>query len=263
LEIKIGDNTVDQIVLLSPQLLTDAILGLEFLIDHEAEISFPDKRVSLKISEEFCTLEFLGAKEATQHGVAETALKEQVRNLALRSTLPSTTAHIPAESSTGEPQQLGHTLVAAGEKLGEASDSGIHTNIHQGDCLLSDDELPHCEDACDDTDFPMNCHVPSRKVRPRCSYALGLVEQGQVADVIGDFSCVEGKLDNLNDNCGSADCVRMCLSTHYLGPINATKSQRPKSDVNCTDDRDVTATQLRAKVCENNTLSPQQRGGTV
>ena len=53
LEIPIGDSTVDQVVLLSPQLLTDAILGLDFLIDHAAEISFPDRTVSLRINEKF------------------------------------------------------------------------------------------------------------------------------------------------------------------------------------------------------------------
>ena len=65
LEIQIGDRTVDQVVLLSPQLLTDAILGLHFLIDHATELSFPDRTVSLKINEKLCRLEFQGAREAT------------------------------------------------------------------------------------------------------------------------------------------------------------------------------------------------------
>jgi predicted aspartyl protease len=51
LEIQIGDSTLDQVVLLSPQLLTDTILGLDFMIDHAAELSFPDRAVSLKIKE--------------------------------------------------------------------------------------------------------------------------------------------------------------------------------------------------------------------
>ena len=66
LEIQIGDSTVDQVVLISPQLLTDTILGLDFLIDHAAEISFPDRTVSLMINEKFCKLEFQGAREATK-----------------------------------------------------------------------------------------------------------------------------------------------------------------------------------------------------
>ena len=40
LEFSIGDTKVDQIVLLSSQFLTDAILGMDFLIKYEAEKSF-------------------------------------------------------------------------------------------------------------------------------------------------------------------------------------------------------------------------------
>ena len=41
-------------VLLAPLLLTDAILGPDILIDHAAELSFPDRNVSVKINEKFC-----------------------------------------------------------------------------------------------------------------------------------------------------------------------------------------------------------------
>jgi hypothetical protein len=75
-EIQIGDNTVDKVVSLSPQLLTDEILGLDFLIDHAAQISFPDRTVSLKINEKFCRLEFQGAREATRKEVAKRHLRK-------------------------------------------------------------------------------------------------------------------------------------------------------------------------------------------
>jgi hypothetical protein len=76
LEIQICDNTVDQVVLFSPQLLTVAILELDFLIDHAAELSFPDRTVSLKINEKLCRLEFQGAREATRHEVADASSKK-------------------------------------------------------------------------------------------------------------------------------------------------------------------------------------------
>jgi hypothetical protein len=57
LEIQVGDSKVNQVVLLSPQLLTDAILGLDFLNDHVAELSFKDRKVSPKFNEKFCKLE--------------------------------------------------------------------------------------------------------------------------------------------------------------------------------------------------------------
>jgi len=50
LEIQIGTSTVDQVALFSPQLLTDAILGLDFLIDHAAELNFSHRAASLKIN---------------------------------------------------------------------------------------------------------------------------------------------------------------------------------------------------------------------
>ena len=38
LDVSIGDFRINQIVLLSPQLLTDAILGLDFLVDYHAAL---------------------------------------------------------------------------------------------------------------------------------------------------------------------------------------------------------------------------------
>ena len=106
LEIQIGDSIVDQVVLLSPQLLTDAIFGLDFLIDHAAELRFPDRTVSLKINKKFCRLEFQGLREATRQEVGEASFKKQVRNFAIMSTLPYTTAHLSANSDIGRQRHL-------------------------------------------------------------------------------------------------------------------------------------------------------------
>jgi len=38
-------------VLLSAQLLTEVILGLDFLINYDAEISFPERRITLRVNE--------------------------------------------------------------------------------------------------------------------------------------------------------------------------------------------------------------------
>lgn len=40
------------------------------------------------------------------------------------------------------------------DKLGEVSDSEAHNGIHHGECLLNDDELLHCEGACNVTNVP-------------------------------------------------------------------------------------------------------------
>ena len=122
-------------------------MGLDFLVDHAAEISFPDRTVSLKINEKFCTLEFQGAREATRPEVAEMSFKKQVRNFALIPTLPCTKAHISADSDIGQQNHLERTSAVTGDKLGEVSDGEAHTDTHQRDCLLIDDGSPHCEDA--------------------------------------------------------------------------------------------------------------------
>jgi len=52
---------LDQVVLLSAQLLTQ--LGLDFLISYGAEISFPERWITLRINEEVFNFEFTGTKE--------------------------------------------------------------------------------------------------------------------------------------------------------------------------------------------------------
>jgi hypothetical protein len=62
LEENIGDTKLVQVVLLSAQLLTEAILGLDFLISNGAEINFPERRTTLRINEEVFSFEFTGTK---------------------------------------------------------------------------------------------------------------------------------------------------------------------------------------------------------
>jgi hypothetical protein len=47
LEIDIGSTILEQVMLLSTQLLTEAILGLDFLISYAAEINFPERRINI------------------------------------------------------------------------------------------------------------------------------------------------------------------------------------------------------------------------
>ena len=54
LEIYIGGTPLEQVVLLSAQLLTEAILGLDYLITYGVEISFPERRITLRVNEEVC-----------------------------------------------------------------------------------------------------------------------------------------------------------------------------------------------------------------
>jgi hypothetical protein len=141
-------------------------------------------------------LEFQGARDATRQEIAEASFKEQVRNFALRSTLPCTTAQLSADSDIGQQRHLERIAAVTGGKS-EVTDGEAHTDMHQGDCLLIDDGSPHCEDACDVTDLPATYKVPSRKVKRGCYDALGLSKEDQVPAVIDVPTCGRGVFDKL------------------------------------------------------------------
>jgi hypothetical protein len=79
-----------------------------------------------------------------------------------------------------------------------------------------------------------------------------------VTDITDDSTYVKGMLDNLSNDYDSADEARLCLTTSYFAPNYANTSQKPQANVNSLDDR-ITNDQVRAKVCENNILSPKQQ----
>jgi hypothetical protein len=54
-------------VLLSAELLTEVILGLDFLINYKAEISFPERRITLRVKEDVFKFEFTRAKTASSN----------------------------------------------------------------------------------------------------------------------------------------------------------------------------------------------------
>jgi hypothetical protein len=54
LEADIGSTRLEEVMLLSTQVLTEAILGLDFLIIYKAEISFPERRITLTVSISLC-----------------------------------------------------------------------------------------------------------------------------------------------------------------------------------------------------------------
>jgi len=81
LEVNIGGIKLDQVVLLSAQLLTEAILGLDFLINYETEINFPEWRIKFRVHEEVFDFVFANAKET---------LANRVCDLGRMSVLPQT-----------------------------------------------------------------------------------------------------------------------------------------------------------------------------
>ena len=67
---KIKTRSINQVMLLSPQLVTDVILGLDFLMDHGAIINFSERSISLKIEDKIIKVQFFSNKEADEVGQA-------------------------------------------------------------------------------------------------------------------------------------------------------------------------------------------------
>jgi len=66
LEVNIGNVKVNQIVLLSPQLLTNAILGLDFLVECNAVINMAERSMTTDTNGECNKVRFIGDKGTTE-----------------------------------------------------------------------------------------------------------------------------------------------------------------------------------------------------
>jgi hypothetical protein len=76
-------------VLLSPQLLTDAILGLDFLVKYHAVIDFDEHSVTLKINAERTKFKFTDSKKSTDElDCVGEASGDLFRNFGLMSVFP-------------------------------------------------------------------------------------------------------------------------------------------------------------------------------
>jgi hypothetical protein len=99
LEIKIGDLRMSQIILLSPQLFTDAILGLDFLVEYYAVINVAEKSITLEINGERNKIEFIGIREMTNESgsVEDSSSENKFRKYGLVSGVPRELLLLPAE----------------------------------------------------------------------------------------------------------------------------------------------------------------------
>jgi len=90
LNLNTGDFKINQIVLLSPQLLTDALLGLDFLVDYHAVINFAERSFTLKINGEYTKIGFIDIKETTNKlgGMGESSSEDQFRSFGLVPDVP-------------------------------------------------------------------------------------------------------------------------------------------------------------------------------
>jgi hypothetical protein len=97
LDLNIGNSTINQIMLLSPQLLTDAILGLDFLVEYKAVIDFAERSITLKINDEEVNIEFKCIEETNV--LEEQSSENQFHSFGLVSYFPQHITSTTADQS--------------------------------------------------------------------------------------------------------------------------------------------------------------------
>jgi hypothetical protein len=133
LEVNIGGAKLDQMVLLSAKRLTEAIHGLDFLINYEAEISFPERRITLIVNEEVFNFEFTGAKETSAKRFCQLGLM----------SFHSQTQHPPTAVKKDHCYTKNFAM-EGGEDSVQDRKRETGTRMEDNDFLLEDDKDSEC-----------------------------------------------------------------------------------------------------------------------
>jgi len=118
---------------LSAHLHTERILGLDFLINCEAEISFPEKRITLRVNEEVFYFEFTRTQETSANHFCD---------LGLMSIHPQT-QHLSAAVKKGQCYTKNFTM-GGYRRVNSGSEKGTGPCMEDSECLLDDDKENEC-----------------------------------------------------------------------------------------------------------------------
>jgi len=248
LEVNIGGTKLDQVVLLSAQLLTEAILGLDFLINYETEISFPERRITLRVHEEVFDFEFAGAKGTSANRFCDLGRMPVLPQTKHPSTAVNKGHCYTKNSATG---------VADESVLDQERESG--TCVEDSEYLLDDDKECECL-LNDDNEASIqqrlrNCaeNAIAAKHGRGCKFCRNSC--ATFAEVMGSLNTdrlFADKYELIKDSnvCNNevADCTSLCLATTCPKTDDGTSPQESGTNKLGTDDRTISEEQLRAKV---------------
>jgi hypothetical protein len=137
LDVKIGDFKINQIVLLSPQLLTDVILGLDFLTEYNAVINFTERSITLEFNGDSTNVGFIGIKGTTDGlgDIEEPSCETEFHNFVLVSDFPRKSLSITADQ--------GHIVPGAEDTLVKNGEGETCVSENNREQLIEDevDEL--------------------------------------------------------------------------------------------------------------------------
>jgi hypothetical protein len=262
MDIKIGDVNINQIVLLSPQLLIDAILGLDFLVEYGAVINFEEHSITLKINGECTKYKFIGIKETTDELDSGGESSEDLfRNFGLVSVYPRKQQDLTADRGQ---HHTDPSITTKGNALVEDEREEAINNECQQQRIEDEVNMLVPRRVCnrdDYEDFTSKYDDGCRNVQRNELVTLAKDKEGHIVDkcsAIGHQINEENKENMTNAVNRKTLCLTTTSSkTNAIGE-HQRQHRRDTRQIK-TDDRMMTAEQLRGKVGENNNLSTQQR----
>jgi predicted aspartyl protease/adenylate kinase family enzyme len=242
LEVNIGGTKLDQVVLLSAQLLTETILGLDFLNNYETEISFPQRRITLRVHDEVFDFEFAGTKETPDNRFCD---------LGLMSVLPQTKHPSTAVNKGPCNTKNSATGVADESVLDQKRENG--TCMEDSEYLLDDDKECECM-LNDDNEASIqqrirNCAAKHERgckfYRKSCAtFAEVMGSQNTDNLVANEYELIRDSNDNNNE---VDDRASLCLATACPKTDDITSPQGPGTNKLGTDDRTVSENNFALK----------------
>jgi len=262
IDVNIGDFKINQIILLPPQLLTDAILGLDFLVDYNAVINCAEQIITLKINGECTKIKFIGIKKTTDElDCVEESFKDLFRNFGLVSDFPRKLLSLTADRGQ---HPTDPSVTAKGDALVEDEKGGTIVSKMNKEQLIENQVnalIPRrVSDRDEYVEFVSRYDDACRNFQSTDLNNLAKDKEGHIVD---DCSATEHEIyEECRKNTTDAANRRTLCFTTTCSKTNAVDTHHKQQGLDTrqitTDDRMITAEQLRGKVSENN-LSPQQQ----
>jgi hypothetical protein len=256
LGLNIGDFEINQIMLLSPQLLTDAILGLDFLVDYKATIDFAERSITLQINNEAVKIEFIGIKET--NALDEKSSEDQFLSFGLVPSIPQNITSSTADQSQCPTRTViterSDTLARDAERpaKGRKEYKGQHV-INREDLVV-----PRQKGNRDDyVEFTSKVDNRYRELYRKANPRAQDMKSHSVANSSATGHEINKECNEIvrADDKGSLCCTATCSITNDVCKQHA---QGLKTG-HINDDRMMTQEQLCGKVRENNNLSSRQQ----
>jgi len=259
LEVNIGTTKLDQVVLLSAQLLTEVILGTDFLINYEAEISFPERRIALTVNEGVFNFQFASAGETSTSRSCDLGLMTIHPQIQHPSTAVSG-GHCHAENfpTKGVDASIHGRRKESGTRM-EVSKYFLSDREIRERLLNDENEVSEQEEKgkCSEKAVAARHERGSRVCRQSLATFAEVVESRNPDSLFANKQ--ELIMGNSEGNETAADCTSLRLTTTYSKADDISTPQKSGANKINPDDRTISKRQLRAKVCEENRLTTEQQ----